>query len=200
MYLVVALGNKGEEYTYTRHNAGWILLDAFLGDASWYTNKAKTLDFHKGVLQGEEVAYIKPLTLMNNSGRVVGAVLLKYADIDTGHIILIHDDVDIPLGELRISFGKGAANHNGVASIIQQVATKNIVRVRVGIGSSGRVPLRGYVLGRLKKDEVALLENQADLLHGMLETIVASGVETAMNSYNERKKDAPRGATTQQVN
>jgi PTH1 family peptidyl-tRNA hydrolase len=186
MYLVVALGNKGEEYKVTRHNVGWLLVDEMLGDVSWYTNKAKTLDHHKQAIKGSDVSFIKPLTMMNNSGDIVRAVMKKYPEIEKEQVIVLHDDIDIPSGALRVSYGKGDANHNGVASIIQRVGTKNIIRIRIGVGNPGRVPMRKYVLGKLSTEELEALEKTGNLLHKILEVIITEGVSKAMNDFNTR--------------
>ncbi|MEK7102246.1 MAG: aminoacyl-tRNA hydrolase [Patescibacteria group bacterium] len=152
MKLIIGLGNPSKTYEKTRHNAGYAVLDALAAELhlpAW-TNapqdiQAKVTDM---LVEGEKIIFAKPETFMNNSGFAVAA-LMKYFTISGDKLLVAHDDLDIPLGEIKAQHSRGAAGHNGVDSIIQQLGNKNFSRVRVGIGP-GRKPADSakFVLGR----------------------------------------------------
>lgn len=152
MKLIVGLGNPGKTYEKTRHNTGYMVMDALaaaLHLPAW-TNapqdiQAKVSDM---LVEGEKIIFAKPETFMNNSGFAVAA-LMKYFSVPGDKLLVVHDDLDIPLGEIRLQRSRGAAGHNGVDSIIQQVGNKDFSRVRVGIAPSRKpADAAKFVLGR----------------------------------------------------
>ncbi len=162
MKLIVGLGNPSKTYEKTRHNAGYMVLDALAAELhlpAW-TNapqdiQAKVTDM---LVEGEKIIFAKPETFMNNSGFAVAA-LMKYFAIHGGKLLIAHDDLDIPLGEIKSQHSRGAAGHNGVDSIIQQLNTKDFSRVRVGIAPA-RKPADSakFVLGRFGLFEKAKIK------------------------------------------
>lgn len=168
MKLIVGLGNPGKQYERTRHNVGFLIADAiisyFLFPISKLDKKINAL-ISKGVINDKRMLVAKPTTFMNNSGQAVSA-LLNFYKLTPAALVIIHDDKDVPLGEFKIQTNRGAAGHNGVQSIIDQLGTKNFTRIRVGIGlplPAGEVGVRGrvntaeFVLGKFTKEEQRLL-------------------------------------------
>lgn len=135
MKLIVGLGNPGKKYIKTRHNVGWMILDSLAEKAKWYENKNAKALYTKININNNEVELLKPLTFMNNSGYSV-AYACKNHNFDLENdVIVIHDDKDINLGEIKVQKNRNAAGHNGVKSIIQHLKTKNFIRIRVGIAN-----------------------------------------------------------------
>src|SRR5690606_4374873 len=134
MYYIVGLGNPGKEYEHTRHNVGFFLLEIFAQEAglpSFHESNAQSGYVSQGVFEGEEVTLLMPTTFMNASGSAV-AKLVPAGSSDK--LVVVYDDIDLPVGELRVSFGRGDGGHNGVKSIIEKLGTKDFVRIRIGVG------------------------------------------------------------------
>ncbi len=158
MRLIVGLGNPGEEYTHTRHNAGFILINNY----SEQLNLQWTFEpkFNSMLAKGDELILIKPHTFMNNSGDSVQKVLNFYK-ISPQDLIVIHDDVDLAFGMTKVSRNSDAAGHHGVLDIIEKVGTKDFTRIRVGVGrpENKKFDVADYVLSRFTEEELSLLEN-----------------------------------------
>ena len=177
MKIIVGLGNPGEQYEKTRHNAGFIALDLLVGDVKWQLNKK----FQALVYETPEAFYVKPQTYMNNSGRSVRAIMdyygllpkklgvFKIKNTDLSEVLMvIHDDLDIEFGKYKIATDSRSAGHNGVQSIIDHLQTKNFKRVRLGIKTElkEKMPTDKFVLGRFNAEELktirALILNLRD--------------------------------------
>lgn len=185
MYLVVGLGNPGEEYEKSRHNVGFILLDSIVSGVWEKSSKANTFYF-KGEIKNEEVEYLKPQTFMNESGFSVAYAEKKHSILPE-HIIVIHDDIDLPLGTIRISFDRGDGGHNGIKSIFQHLGSREFVRVRVGISiiDETGVLRKPDVLGNFSKSDLEKLKTDiAPKVSSILESIIVDGREKAMTLYN----------------
>ncbi len=186
MYTIVGLGNPGEKYELTRHNAGQIVLRKVFADIQ----SLSAGQIERVTLSGADCKVAFPDTYMNESGNFVRRVLNgDKAD----NLIVVYDDVDLSLGEFKITFGRGDGGHNGVASLINNLQTKDFVRIRIGIskknfwGNMVRVKgeeLADFVLGRLSPKEIKVLENLAPRIKEVLETTATEGVNVAMNKYN----------------
>jgi len=162
MFYVVGLGNPGTKYTHTRHNVGWMVCDALVAAWALPTPQLQKKMFGRlgvGTIEGTAVSVLYPDTFMNNSGAAVRSLVPKDA---VGRLILIYDDIAIPQGTFKISFGGGAGGHNGVQSVIDSLGNKDFTRVRIGIattdeqGKAIRPPgelLSDYVLEKLLPDE-----------------------------------------------
>lgn len=154
MKLIVGLGNPGKEYRNTRHNAGWIISDALAKKEKWQESKKAHAFCLKEEMAGQDVIIIKPTTFMNNSGLAVAYAKKKH-NLRPEDIIVIHDDMDLPLGEIKIQTDRGSAGHKGVESIIDCLGTKNFTRLRIGIATDAmkKQEASNYVLGRFTKAE-----------------------------------------------
>ncbi|MCB9809342.1 aminoacyl-tRNA hydrolase [Candidatus Nomurabacteria bacterium] len=188
MYLITALGNYGEKYATTRHNAGWLVLDEVLGDVDWGYSKYADADYFHDAIGEQAVEYLKPHTMMNLSGNAVKYAVNKH-ELSSDQVIVIHDDLAIPMGEIKISYNRGSAEHNGVESVTQALGTKAYTRIRIGIGDRGLIPLKSYVLMKFSEEELNQLKELASQVKKAITLIVSDGVEKAMNIINERQSD-----------
>ncbi len=157
MKLIVGLGNPGNEYLNTRHNAGFVFVDQMAGGVRFLSeNKFESL-----VCRDKDVLFVKPQTFMNESGRAVRKVM-DYYKLSVSDLILVHDDLDLKLGEYKIQTGVGPKVHNGVSSVETSLPDKNFLRVRLGVDNRGElgraVSGSDYVLGKFGKEEVEELE------------------------------------------
>jgi PTH1 family peptidyl-tRNA hydrolase len=190
--LIVGLGNPGREYAATRHNLGWLALDELCTHATIPGGFKKKFqgEFAKGAIGGRECVFLRPETYMNESGRSVqGAVSFFHAA--PGDVIVLHDELDLPFGEVRVKLGGGHAGHNGLRSLIQNLGTADFVRVRMGVG---RPPpsFAGEVADFLLSTFFAEERPQVpDIVTGgvaAVRKILSDGLERAMNEINTRPK------------
>ena len=190
-FLVVGLGNPGEQYEFTPHNLGFLAIDRLAERHSIrVTRKECDARVGSGVIHGKAVALVKPQTFMNDSGRAVNGLLGRYevgldrlAGLD--RLIVVYDELDLPWGTLRIKPRGSAAGHNGMKSVIAHVGTQNFPRVRVGVDCGrGRGP--EYLLSPLKRQQKMELEEMAIRAAEAVESILAEGVEKSMAMYNRR--------------
>lgn len=184
-YLLIGLGNPGQEYRHTRHNVGFMLLDRVakrLGVA--FTRLESKALVTKGEHRGRRIVLGKPQTYMNLSGQAAGA-LLRYYKVPTGNLLVAYDDVDLPLGTLRLRPGGGSAGQKGMASIIERLGTQEFPRMRIGIGRPpGRMDAAAYVLQDFSSGESEMLEQTLERAADAALLFVAEGLEAAMNQYN----------------
>ncbi len=184
-YLIAGLGNPGREYRDTRHNIGFMLVDGLaqrLG-VSFSRLESKAL-VTKGEYQGRRLVLAKPQTYMNLSGSAVGS-LVHFYKLPLQNLLVAYDDVDLPLGTIRLRAGGGSAGHKGMGSIIERLGTQDFPRLRLGIGRPpGRMEAADYVLQPFRKDELELLPELLERAVGAVLVFVTSGLETAMNQYN----------------
>lgn len=185
MYIIVGLGNPTSKYEGTRHNVGFSVIDR-LADAhhiSVDTVKFKGL-IGKGLIGSEKVVLVKPCTFMNLSGECVQEVMNFYKP-DISELIVVYDDINLPLGQLRIR-GKGSAGgHNGMKNIILHCNSQDFPRVRVGIGEKNpKQDLVSHVLGHFQGEEKAVMDKAFDNAVKAVETLVQSGLNDAMNRFN----------------
>ena len=161
MKLIIGLGNPGKEYEKTRHNAGFLTVNKLVSSIKYQVLNAQSkfnTEISKGTLNNEKILLIKPQTFMNNSGQSVKAVL-DYYKIKPEDIIVIHDDLDIPIGEYKISKNKNSGGHKGVQSIIDHLGTKDFTRIRIGIMTENKkTPTERFVLERFNKDEMEIVD------------------------------------------
>jgi len=188
MKLIIGLGNPGDQYKNTRHNAGFMAVD-HLVKAFGFDNFMKAEKFKsfvtEGLVSGEKVILAKPQTFMNLSGQSA-QLLQNYYKVEPTDVLVIYDDVEIPLGSLRVRSGGTSGGHNGISSILKELATLEIPRIRIGI--KPEKPFRGaledYVLGSLTKMEETALSEVFETLPKMVESIVSGEIEAVMNAYN----------------
>ena len=175
MKLVVGLGNPGKEYEHTRHNAGRILVGM--------VNKKK---------EDKKIKFITPDTFMNNSGKAVASFVKSKKDLKD--IVIIYDDIDLPLGKIKISFDKSSGGHNGLESIIKKLKSREFVRIRVGIAPktpSGKIrkpvgekAVLKFLLGEFKKSELETIKKLSKKIAEALTMIFTEGHQKAMSLYN----------------
>ena len=182
-WLVVGLGNPGAKYAGNRHNIGAVSIEELASD------RGVNLKSHKsGCLAGEvgPMVLARPTSYMNESGRPVAA-LLRFYKGDPGKLIVVHDELDIPFGDIRVKSGGGVAGHNGLKTIAQHLGTKEFVRIRFGISRPpGQRDAAGHVLSDFSKKERDELPTLIERAKDAVETIVEHGVERAMNETNTR--------------
>jgi len=190
MWLVVGLGNPGSRYVRNRHNAGFMVVDELRRRAGSPAARLKLgAELIEATLAGEPVLLCKPLEFMNCSGLAVQRAA-AFWKIPPEQAVVVHDELDVPLGRLKLSFGGGSGGHNGLQSIIQEWGSPDFSRVRLGIR---RPPAQwdaaDYVLADFTEDERRLLPDLIAEAADATETIVKSGVQVAMNTFNKRKKN-----------
>lgn len=159
--LIVGLGNKGPKYENTRHNAGFLAVDKLAEGLSWKEEKK----FNAAIASNDEVIFCKPLTYMNESGTSVRKVV-DFFNIQNNKIYIIHDDVDLEPGDFRMQFSRGTAGHHGAESVVLHLGTKDIWRIRLGVGrpSNTCYDIHEWVLGRMEKKQIDQIEDVASRL------------------------------------
>jgi len=186
MKMIVGLGNIGPQYDGTRHNMGFMVIDQIAKDYQLtfkHTSKMEAMTA-SGIIKGEKVLLVKPTTFMNESGRSVKP-LMDYYDVPVEDLIVIHDDMDLPLGKIRLKAKGSAAGHNGLKSLINHLGTQGFHRVKVGIDHPGKASVVDYVLGKFKKDEQeGLLDNLDQAEHAVEDWIEGTTFAQLMNKYN----------------
>nr|WP_325191062.1 aminoacyl-tRNA hydrolase [uncultured Selenomonas sp.] len=189
MKIIAGLGNPGLQYAKTKHNVGFMLLDALaqhLGASPW--KEAFTSLISEVRIDGEKIFLVKPQTYMNESGAAIGPMLVYYK-VGLEDLIVVHDDMDIPAGMIRIRKKGGSGGHNGIKSIIAHVGGENFPRIRIGIGR----PLSGWsvidhVLAPFSSEDIPHIRTAIEMLLPAVSTMVTNGVDLAMNRYNPQKK------------
>ena len=187
LYLIVGLGNPGGEYARTRHNAGFMVVEqlADVWKAGWNLEKKFNARMAKGEWSGRKVLLVEPQTFMNLSGETVG-VLMSFYRVPLSQMLVVADDADLPLGEIRLR-GKGSSGgHHGLESIEQHVGSREFARLKVGIGRTvdGQREITGHVLGKFSAPENKLLEKVLHRSALQAECWVNEGLEKAMNRFN----------------
>jgi peptidyl-tRNA hydrolase, PTH1 family len=196
MILVVGLGNPGKSYEDTRHNVGFAVVDALARAAGADAWRDKFSGFvARGRLGSTDLALLKPQTFMNLSGQSVQPAA-AFFKVPAASVLVVHDELDLPFGELRLKQGGGHAGHNGLRSIIERLGTADFGRLRVGIGRPPpgyRGDVASYVLSRFDAVERAQIDDLYASARAALEAVAAGGLGAAMNRVNARPR-APRGA------
>lgn len=181
MKLVFGLGNPGNEYKNTRHNIGFIVLDDYIGNAKW-SKKFNGLYIEKNI-NGEKYIFVKPLSYMNLSGGVVSS-FVKYYKASYKDIIVIHDDLDLPVGKIRIKVDSSSGGHNGIKDIISSLNTQEFVRIKVGISNNRSMDTKDYVLGNFSKSDMSAIKDIEKEIFEIIEEFEYDHVEELMNKYN----------------
>lgn len=183
--LVVALGNPGAEYEFTRHNIAWIQL-RFIEEIENQTWKSKFKgEYTSTDINGEKVYFLKPLTYMNLSGESI-APLCSFYKIQPSEVLVIHDELDIPYGQIHFKKGGGLAGHNGLKSTAQHLGTSDFYRLRMGIGRPVHGSVSSWVLGKISgDDEIALGQYMSETTKA-LKFAFKHGFAKAANKYNKK--------------
>lgn len=185
-FLVVGLGNPGEEYENTPHNLGFMAIDRLAARHSIrVTRKENTSLVGLGEVRGKQVALAKPQTYMNLSGSAVRGLLERY-ELKPDRLIVVYDELDLPWGSVRIRLNGSAAGHNGVKSLIGSLGTNEFTRVRLGIDTGSSIKGTQAVLGQFKRAQKQDVEETVDRAADAVEFIIAEGAAQAMTKYNRR--------------
>ena len=192
MFLIVGLGNIGDEYKNTRHNVGFDVIDKISSRYNIKVNRVKFKGMYgEGFINNEKVILLKPSTYMNLSGEsLVEAV--NFYKISNENIIVIQDDISLPVGKLRIRASGSAGGHNGIKNIILQLSSDVFPRIKIGVGQP-ESNLITYVLGRIPKQQINILEKVYDASIEAVETTIKYGIEEAMNKFNGFLAEELRG-------
>ena len=193
MHTIVGLGNPGEKYEHTRHNAGRIAVAAWVSarGGSFVASKKYHGQIHEGVLGKEKILALLPDTYMNESGGSVKKAVTSKAGIE--RLIVVYDDMDLPLGTIRVSFDRGSGGHNGVRSIEGALKSKGFARIRIVVSPEGKegakkpkgeAAVLKLVMGAFKKGEEKALAEVVNKTGEAIETIIQEGVAVAMNRFN----------------
>lgn len=184
-YLIVGLGNPGARYENTRHNVGWKVVERLAQKHGLTFGKTEHhAQTASGTIQGKRVLLAKPLTFMNLSGDAVQP-LVSFYKIPTDHILIVADDIDLPLGTLRLRKSGSSGGQNGLKHILQRLGTQEIARARFGVGRpAGHKAAAGHVLAPFKGDEEILAMEVADRAVQAAETWLTDGIEMAMTRHN----------------
>ncbi len=186
--LIAGLGNPGETYSRTRHNIGFLVVQAMADHAETEFSKTRfDATFTRTTLSGQDVFLVKPLSYMNRSGLPLQK-FSAYFNISVNDIIVVHDDMDLPFGLLKIVQGRGSGGHNGIKSIVDALGSKDFIRVRVGVGHPGTATrVTGHVLGAFTPEEQDGLDQVVKDAVAACRLILSRGVVQAMNQVNSRR-------------
>lgn len=188
MKCIVGLGNPGSKYEDTRHNIGFMAIDALSEQSGFAVRKRKFNCLYEiGHIAGEKVMLVKPQTFMNLSGEGVRP-LIDFYKVDVANIAVIYDDLDLPVGKIRLRQKGGHGGHNGIRSLIDHLGTKNFKRIRLGIGRpEDRTPVVNYVLQPFAKEETSAIDDVIAEAARACEMWVTKSFQDAMNIFNNKK-------------
>ncbi|MDR2355308.1 MAG: aminoacyl-tRNA hydrolase [Clostridiales Family XIII bacterium] len=196
-YIIIGLGNPGRRYENTKHNMGFLALDLLAERNGIKINKLKHRALcGEGAIAGLGVLLVKPQTYMNLSGESVRAVM-DYYRATRDRLLVIYDDIDIPIGDIRIRKKGSAGSHNGMRSIVRNLGYEDFPRIRIGIRDGQRAQgdsLIGYVLGGFRKQRIAAAEDAIGRAAEAAECLLRDGADAAMNRYNARVSERDGGA------
>jgi peptidyl-tRNA hydrolase, PTH1 family len=206
LWMAVGTGNPGARYQRNRHNVGFMVVEQLSGTQSgfsWRTSRRFSAEVAKGTLADQEVVLVKPQTFMNLSGRAVSP-LAGFYGVLTDHVVVVHDDVDLELGRLRLKAGGGDGGHKGIRSIAQELGSPAFCRVRCGIGRPQFGEVEDFVLKDFRSEEEELVGELVQRAGEAVRAVIAHGLRKAMNDFNgprEMREDdeaTPKGDATRQ--
>lgn len=181
MKLIIGLGNPGKEYANTRHNIGFMVLDNYLGNVNY--QKKFNAEYYEENINGEKVIFIKPQTYMNLSGNAVKEFVSFYK-VEFEDILVIQDDLDLPLGKYRVKINSSSGGHNGIKSIINVLHSDAFARLKIGVSNNKEIDTKDYVLGRFSKEDLSVLEEMYPRFNKIINDFIAYSVEKVMNDNN----------------
>jgi peptidyl-tRNA hydrolase, PTH1 family len=185
-YLIVGLGNPGADYARTRHNAGFLVVEelARRARADWGYEKKFKARLARAERGSHRVLLCEPQTYMNSSGEAVSAVA-GFFNVPLGRTMVVVDDADLPLGQIRLRPSGSSGGHHGLESVEQHLGTRDYARLRIGIGrNAGAREITGYVLGRFSSTEAQLIDKILTVASDQVETWMDAGIQKAMSQYN----------------
>ncbi len=188
MILIVGLGNPGEKYNNTRHNIGFKAVEKIAANFQFPTSKYQSkfnVQMSRQVINNKDIIIVKPLFFMNLSGEPVSKIAQFYK-IPFQNIIIIHDDIDIPLGKIKIIKNKGAGGHKGIISIIQKIGNKSFIRIRIGICPEKKPENPEiFVLQKFKKEEELLVKDVSTKVVKSVDMIINEGIDKSASFFNK---------------
>ena len=193
MKLIVGLGNPGRDYAHNRHNIGFLCLNHFArANSVRFDRKQSKARIGRGEVEGSELVLAKPQTYMNHSGQSVSLLINRF-DVELDDLIVVHDDLDLPLGKIRVSHGSSSGGHKGIYSIISSLGSRDFIRIRVGIGRPTAHPdstqiseddIIAYVLSGFTPEEKRIMSQVIPQVSEAIYCLLSEGLDTAMNKYN----------------
>ena len=182
--LIVGLGNPGKEYEKTRHNIGFMILDDFAKhiNKNFYKEKFGGL-YTEYIQNNEKIILLKPQKYMNLSGEVVSS-FVKYFDIKLEDILIISDDLNMPIGKIRLRRKGSSGGHNGLKNIELHLHSDEYKRLRIGISNNQNIDMKDFVLGKFSKDDISSIEGLYNLTRALLNEIFTVSIDILMSKYN----------------
>ena len=188
MYIIVGLGNPTKEYDNTRHNIGFAAIDMLADKYGINVSEVKHKALlGKGVINGNKVILVKPMTYMNLSGEAVRAVIDYYKVNEEEELMVIYDDISLDVGQLRVRKKGSAGGHNGIKNIIAHLGHDTFQRIKIGVGEKPKgYDLADYVLGHFSKEDLATLKEGMERVDGAVNLMLQGNIDEAMNRYNTK--------------
>ncbi|MBU1130116.1 aminoacyl-tRNA hydrolase [Patescibacteria group bacterium] len=191
MTIIIGLGNPGQKFENTRHNVGFQVVNKIADNFRFSIFDFQSIsnsEISKGEISGEKVILVKPHSFMNESGKTVKKITTYYK-LPTKNLVVIHDDIDLPVGKIKIVKKRGSAGHKGVESIIKSTGNKNLIRIRIGIAPQTHRLVRGSKAGKIvlknfSKKEQEIIEQTLPKVAGAIDYLIKNGLEKTMNEYN----------------
>jgi len=183
MWLIAGLGNPGRKYSRTRHNVGFMVIEEVADSYTINLTARKEYRIGRGFVEGHEILLVEPLLFMNLSGLAVKKILRKF-NIQPENLIIIHDDLDMETGKLRIRRTGSSGGHKGVESIIQNISSKDFIRIKIGIGREQEIPAEEYVLSKFKRQEIGVIKETIQRAADAIHSIISEGADKTMNEFN----------------
>jgi PTH1 family peptidyl-tRNA hydrolase len=186
--MIAGLGNPGTDYSKSRHNIGFKVIDYLADNINIVSAKTKlTANISNTIWEDNRLFLVKPLGYMNRSGSVLNEVA-RYFQIDISHLIVVHDDVDIQMGKIKIKQKGGHGGHNGIRSVIESLGSDNFIRIRIGIGRPFlQKSMINHVLGNFHSDEEKQINMVIETASRSIKTILLKGISQAMNQFNNKQ-------------
>ena len=185
MKLVVGLGNPTKEYENTRHNIGFMFLDYFCNDDNFIFNKKMNALECEKLINNEKILFVKPLSYMNLSGEVV-IKYINYYKISFDDLLIIQDDLDMPVGKIKLMFNHGDGGHNGIKNIVLNLKSRDFLRLKIGISKNDNIDIKDYVLSKFNNDELKTINNTFKLLDNFIYDYIKLNRDLLMGKYNSK--------------
>lgn len=184
MKLIVGLGNIGKEYENTRHNVGFMCIDKIINSYGLIMNKEKFDGIYVDtIINGEKVMFLKPQRYMNLSGEVIRK-FVEFYKIAIDDILILSDDLSLPVGKLKMKYKGSSGGHNGLKNIEQNIKTQNYKRIKIGIGNNDKYDMKDYVLGHFDKDDLTLINDVTEKMPMIIKDYLSMDFEKVMSKYN----------------
>lgn len=191
MKIVAGLGNPGAQYADTPHSVGFETVDRIAASvgATWEEKRAFRCLMAKCVIEGQPAILVKPQTFMNLSGESIAPVV-KYHNATSADLVVVQDDIDLPVGRIRIRKGGSHGGHNGIRNIIERLGTSDFIRVKIGVGKD-RSDVVGHVLGKFDPETRKVMDEVVSRSADAVESVLRDGPDQAMNAFNSAPQAAP---------